>query len=310
MALSRRDLILSGLACFVGWGFLVHWVPLIWYIWYAFIGGAITSLAAFALLILGTARRSQQDGVQRTRPPATMASVAPEAWAEEVAALKGHVRSQYTSLYERSPDVSDELDKMLELMKRDFILPWHAQISRHVFFIDEVDSLLRDTLANLRDRIFEVDLVQAVVARMVPIFTQHLKDFDHAERAVRGKHLERSLTESDELDLAIARKYRQGRLHPAVPLSLGDTERLQQDYLRKTMERVIQQAVPASQIKSHVVFVLIREIVTCMVMLPIIQLLSDPDTWNQLIETYVRYFCSASRCVSYAKTGTNNAARP
>jgi sorting nexin-25 len=130
-------------------------------------------------------------------------------------------------------------------------------------------------------------MVQVAVGRIVPLITAHLADFHEAEKAVRGKHLNRYLTESEELDLAIAGKYRDGKLHPAASLSFSDTTLVRQDHLRKIMERILPQLLPSSDTRSRAVSILIREIMACAVLSPVVNFLSDPDTWNQLMEALV-----------------------
>jgi sorting nexin-25 len=41
---------------------------------------------------------------------------------------------------------------------------------------------------------------------------------------------------------------------------------------------------------SPAVNVLIKELVACAVLFPVMQMLADPDMWNQLVEGYVRVY--------------------
>lgn len=290
MAHRARRLILSGVVCFIAWVCAVRWVPVLRFIGYAFVLGSVCSAALlylpFFVVVRRTVDATHHDDL--SHHPATLAFVASKAWEEEVAALSRRIRYyQHSSLHPQSATVSTALDDLLQLMQRDFIKSWYSHISLKPSFNDEVDRIIRATLTDLHDRLRDMDLIQIGVARIVPIVTEHLKDFYHAERLVRGKNLERYVTESQELDLAIAGKYHDGKLHPAVTLASSEMKHLQQQYLRGQMERVILQAIPSKQTRSRAVVVLIREILACAVMCPIIQICADPDTWNQLIEAYV-----------------------
>jgi len=112
-------------------------------------------------------------------------------------------------------------------------------------------------------------------------------DFTNAERAVRGS---RVLTESEEVDKIVAARYgalRPAGLHPATALSFSDPTLPQQEWLRALMERVLPLVMPEKEAKSRAVLVLVREIISCAVLYPIMNLLADPDVWNQLIDHIV-----------------------
>ncbi len=310
MAVRRRHIIISGITGFIAWGLAVDWFPTLQYIGYAFVAGAISTIIVVTLSILLVVRNSTSDQDGPASRIRTVAFVAPEHWSKEVAALAEGSQYRPAPLFPQSMAVSEGLDKLLALIERDFVLSWYTRISHHHSFVNEVDKLLRAVVENIRDRIAEVDLVQTTVARIVPILTNHLKEFDHAEKLVRGKNLERSVTEAEDLDLAIAAKYRHGKLHPAVPLLAAEAEVAQQKHVQRVIEKVLQEVVPASQSKSHVVMVLLREIVSRAVLLPLLQILADPDTWNQLIEAYVCQLYTLLGFLVSRWSGSNGTTRP
>lgn len=148
---------------------------------------------------------------------------------------------------------------------------------------------MRHALYALWTRAEKLDLVEMAVGKVVPLLTTHLNEFAIAERVVRGKHLNKQLTESEELDNAVAAKYKDGRLHPAVSTSYTDSRTMQQDYIRKIVDKVLPLILPANELKSRVVSRLVREILTCSVLLPLILLMSEPDFWNRSMETMVGF---------------------
>jgi len=287
MELTHRDVIVAAIVTFVAWGYAVHWLPILRYVVYSFVAGvAVTSIVVGAL-ILSTSRGEVYDGIRAYRKSKTVAFVAAEAWKEETKSLKAHAEYRRGPLYPPSFVVSDSLDTLLVLILRDFITSWYSNISRSLSFTNEVDRAIRTALINIRDRIFGVDFVEVTVSRFIPIVTEHLREFDQAERVVRGEKLNRNVTESEELDLAIAGRYREGKLHPAASLSFSDTKLMQQEHLRRTVVRLLPEILPENVIRSRAVSVLLKEIVACAVLSPVMQLLSEPDTWNQLMEAYV-----------------------
>lgn len=287
MALKRRDVILAGIALFIAWGYAVNWVPSLRWVGYAFTAGlAIPPLGLIAVLLL-TSRGLEYGARNDMSRPKGLAFLGARTWRSELAGLKA--RQLYTKepLYAESFLISDALDELLDLIIRDFVKSWYGNISRNPIFPNEVDKAIRLALANIRDKLLETDLVDVVTIRIVPILTAHFKDFYDAERSVRGKHLNRNVTESEELDLAIAGKYKDGKLHQAASLAFADTKLVQQDYLRKIIKGLLPDVLPQNVIGSRAVLVIIEELVSCAVLFPVMQMLSDPDMWNQLMEAYV-----------------------
>ncbi|KAK3995830.1 sorting nexin-12 [Cladorrhinum sp. PSN332] len=289
IALKGRDLVLAGLASFIAWGYAVNWFPVLRWAGHAFVGGVIVTLVALAALTLLNSRSPRQLAkIKRISRPNGVVFNGPEAWEKEVAALRQRQSYTKTSLCPESPQLSAALDQVLEYIIRDFIRVWFSGISKSPVFENEVDKAIRVALLRVRDRIQEVDLAEVLTTRLVPIMTAHFRHFFEAERSIRGRKLNRSVTETEDLDLAIASKYKDGKLHPAASLAFSDTKTAQQDYLRKVMGKILPKVLPGNLLASRAVSTIIREITACAVMFPVIQMLADPDTWNHLMENYGR----------------------
>ncbi|EED20261.1 intermediate filament protein (Mdm1), putative [Talaromyces stipitatus ATCC 10500] len=309
MALSQRHLLLAGFSGFVSWGLVVNWIPFLRYLGYAFIAGVLFTCLCICSAILLTVKTRSDYFDRRTTVP-NLRFLAADAWSTEVSVYRKATEYEAKSLYPQSFVVSESIDELLQLASRDFIGSWYGNISKNRKFINEIDRALRIALENIRNRLSSEDVTSLVVSRIVPILTAHIKDFDRAERAVRGRNLARSVTESEELGLAIASKYRDGRLHPAVTVSLVDQKLIQQDYVRKLVMGLLPQLLPDSLLTSRTVSVLIREIVACAVLLPVINLLSDPDTWNQILEIYGRTALNDRKTVKKLRAALDKHASP
>lgn len=308
MALHRRDLALAGVCGFVAWGLVVRWVPVLRYLGYALVLGAVLSAAAFVAVVLLTIRTpNDRSTVPRN---VSVAFIQPNHWRKEAINLRRIARYRPKPLYPQSFVVSEEIDGLLSLVTRDFVSSWYHNISPSPSFVNEVDQVVRIALGNLRDRLLTEDLISLVVSRLFPILTAHLREFDIAERSVRGRNLNRNVTESEELDLAIAKKFREGRLHPAVALSASDQKLVQQEYLRKIAVGLLPQLFPENVLNSRIVTVLIREIIACAVLLPLVTALSDPDTWNQLVEAYGRTALQDRKTVRKLRAALDQHASP
>lgn len=309
MTIRRRDVLLASLVAFVAWGFLTQWAPVLRYLWHAFIAGAVSTLALITVAILTTSRKRQD-----IRPIASQRTsvnfLASSTWAAESSQFVSARIYSPIQLYPPSFLISQAFDGLLSLALRDFITSWYGNITRSPAFSNEVDKNIRFALGNIRDRLLKEDLVNIVVSRFVPIVTSHLRDFDQAERTVRGSRLNRNVTESEELDLAIAAKYKDGKLHTAAAVAYSDPRLMQQEHLRKILIRVLPDVLPESVIGSRAVSVLIKELVSCAVLFPVMQILSDPDTWNQLIEAYGRTALQDRKTVRRMRAALDEHASP
>lgn len=309
MALRPRDGAIAAVAAFIAWGLLVKWSPILRYFGYAFVAGILATVLLTGYLLLSI--RNKQDADDSSiQIPRTAAFVTPKAWEEETAWLAHRAQYEKKPLYIKSPTISKAIDELLQWLLRDLVTSWYSKISRGPNFINELDRAIRAALVNITDRLFGVDIVEITVARIVPLVTAHLKDFYEAERAVRGKHLNRNVTESEELDLAIAGKYRDGRLHPAASMAYSDLRIVQQEHLRRTMVRVLPELLPETVLSSRAVTVLIKEIVSCAILVPLMQMLSDPDMWNQLMEAYGRTMIQDRKTVRKLRAALDEHASP
>ena len=289
MALSRWHVVLAAIVNFFAWGYAVSWVPALRWAGYAFVVGLVLPILGLIGLLLLTSRGSQYGERFSLRRPAGPAFLAASSWENEATALLSRQAYQRKPLYPESFIVSSALDDLLDLIERDFVNSWYSNISKNPTFTNEVDKTIRMALTSLRDRILVLDMAEIITARFVPIMTAHFRDFHEAEIAVRGKYLNRSVTESEELDLAIAARYKDGKLHPAASLAYSDTKLVQQEYLRNMTKELMPKLLPETVLRSRSVNVIIREIASCAVLSPVLQILCNPDTWNQAMEAYVCY---------------------
>lgn len=308
MVLQRRDLVGAGVLGFVAWGMVVRWLPILRYLGYALaLGAALASAGFLSLIILTTRTRSDK---AKSSKNVSVAFITPRYWRKEVLNARKIARYRPRPLYPQSFVVSEAIDELLSLVNRQFVTSWYHNITPNPTFANDIDRVTRVALDNLRDRLLAEDFISLIVSRIFPILTAHLREFDVAERSVRGKNLNRNVTESEELDLAIANKFREGRLHPAVGLSASDQKVVQQEYLRKIAVGLLPQLFPESVLKSRIVSVLIREIIACAVLLPIVNALSDPDTWNQLTEAYGRTALQDRKTVRKLRAALDEHASP
>ncbi|KAJ6621064.1 PXA domain-containing protein [Mycena sp. CBHHK59/15] len=184
--------------------------------------------------------------------------------------------------------LSGAINDILIMIVRDFVLVWYKDLSASPSFPMAVSSVLHKSLENILDRAATIDLSELVVKRILPKVTAHIEQFRQSEVALRGAGLERRLTQSEELDLLLASRYTSkggGKLHPSVDnLSTTFTKQTEEMHLRQLVEKALPFVLPEKEGRSRVLKLVVREIVACAVLYPVMEMVSDPDFWNKAID--------------------------
>ncbi|GIZ40333.1 hypothetical protein CKM354_000367700 [Cercospora kikuchii] len=283
MPLERKHALISAVVAFVSWAYITEWIPPLRLVPHAFIAGFVANLLAAIYVLASTTRpRTAWSNAHRDAPLA-LTFAQPGVWEEEKATLRDRGEYRRPIIFPEAEKFSKQVDGLLDVILRDFVTSWYGHISKRPLFQNEIDRCIRSVLLSVTARLTDLDLVELGVARVLPVLTSHMRDFYDAERAVRGKALEHNVTESEELSMAIAGKYRGGRLHSVASLSQSDTTASSQQHLRRLVEKILPCVLPMNMRSSSAVTVLIREIVACAVIGPIVTMLADPDFWNQQI---------------------------
>ncbi|TBU49259.1 PhoX domain-containing protein [Dichomitus squalens] len=191
-------------------------------------------------------------------------------------------------LYPDAPVVSAAINEILIMIVRDFVLVWYKDISTSPSFPTAVSSTLHSSMDRLLAKVLTLDLSALVVKRILPKITAHIEQFRQSEIALRGAGLERKLTQSEELDLLLASRYAArggGKLHSAVEnLSSTFTKQSEENHLRELVDKALPSILPEKEANSRAVKIVVREIVACSVLYPVMEMLSEPDFWNRMID--------------------------
>lgn len=208
------------------------------------------------------------------------------------------IRSQWShkspqslpSLCPNMPVVSSNLNDIMILIVRDFVLSWYKDISSSPSFPTAVSTTLHAAIQQLLQRAATIDVPSLLVKRILPKVTSHIEQFRQSEVALRGAGLERHLTQSEELDMLLASRYvgKGEKLHPAVDnLSSTFTKQNEEMHLRGIVDRILPHILPENEARSKVLKTVVREVVACTVLYPIMDMVTDPDFWNRTIEQVV-----------------------
>jgi sorting nexin-25 len=192
-------------------------------------------------------------------------------------------------LIPQHPSLSANLNELLIFIVRDFVLKWYTDISSSPAFPTAVSGVLHSSLQNVLKRVNSVEGPDLIVYKILPAITRHVEHFRESESVVRGVSVERHLTRSEELDILLASRYAgTGKLHQAIAnLSVISTRQSEEEYLRSVAERILVHVLPEREAQSKAVLIVVREIVACCVLAPLMEMLADPDFWNKMIDQLV-----------------------
>jgi sorting nexin-25 len=288
LQLSQSQLLVYGsIGAILSLNIIVKYLPLLRFFVWTFFTGSFVGTVIFLWLLLTTKRNFRPARVCSDDDKWRLKVQDPTTFIRLRNALIDQDDIIRKPAYPPSLIISDEIDDLLRLIIREYVQSWSQHITTNPAFSGHIETAIRHALETIRLRLGELDLIEVVIDRVVPLITSHLADFTTAERIVRGKNLNKNLTESEELDLAIARKYRDGKLHPAANLGFDDTTLAQKDHLRSIVEKILPVLLPRQEIRSRVVSSLVTEVVACAVLFPVVKMLADPDTWNQVVSAFV-----------------------
>ena len=256
--------------------------------------GFLLSNIVFGYVLDSTRPQSANPLPKAARP---LAFSTPAAWQAVM------IRSQWlhkspqslAPLVPESPIISAALNDILILIVRDFVLTWYKDISSSPSFPTAVSSTAHSSIQKLLSRATNLDISALFVKRILPKVTSHIEQFRQSEVALRGAGLERRLTQSEELDLLLASRYagRGGvKLHPAIDnLSSTFTKQSEEAHLRSLVDKALPFVLPEKDARSKTLRIVVREIVACTVLYPVMDMLADPDFWNKAIDQIVSVSC-------------------
>ena len=277
---------------------MTEWFPVGRLLVYAFLAGSVAGIFGILWLTISTSRGSRFNAESNsgggTRRVKTATFLKPAKLVEETERLRKRLEYAQIKIYAAASDhgksenpISQKIDALLSNVQQDYVKTWHDRISRRSAFTNEVDLTIRTALLSILDRLSAIDVADVAISRFLPLLTAHVRDFSEAERIVRGEKLGGKVTESDEFDHAVASRYRNGKIHQAAVYSKTNNQGLQYQYLRKMVLRIFPYIFPSNMMTSSLVCVLVQEILAGAILLPFMQMLVEPDFWNQLIASQV-----------------------
>ncbi|KAK7078691.1 hypothetical protein SK128_016419 [Halocaridina rubra] len=172
--------------------------------------------------------------------------------------------------------IDEQLQDVVTLAVRDFVLTWYNHLSHHHAFITHLHRSLQQSMVVLANRCKNMDWVSYLTTRLVDDIASHLRLFREARSVSRGK-----LSSDELIEHFFDREADKEKdiCRDEVCLK-SDVEK---DYLSDLVEMVLYYVLPADDFSNAPLTSAVVEILVSSVILPVLTLISDPDYINSLI---------------------------
>lgn len=197
-------------------------------------------------------------------------------------------RAARQPIFPNNPEVSHEVELIIDSIVRDFVASWYQSISSDPQspFLEELKSVLYTVFINLETAVSKVDLPEFAVLKVLPLVTKHFKAFRVAREKVASRLLLKSSPSEGDVSFAVAVEFgRYYRVHPAISLGSEPLGVSLERYSREKALFILQRTLNDAELSSKFVQILGREILCCNVICPMLQRFVNADFWNDTVES-------------------------
>lgn len=199
--------------------------------------------------------------------------------------LKPPKKPRYARYLTGHPAIDDPLSEVLNYVLRDYVYTWYLGLSTDEAFTDHIRDLVHQVIINFSSRANGVDWVQYLTIQLVDDFASHLRLFRQAQTKLKLKKnnaADGNAKAPDLLSLFFNLETTMEQKLLCRDLVCISKER-EMEYLQHLGEVLLYLLLPPDDFHNKVMRVFLRELLVNTVLLPVINLVSDPDYINQTI---------------------------
>ncbi|KAM3830376.1 sorting nexin-19 [Vipera latastei] len=175
---------------------------------------------------------------------------------------------------EAERELDEEIRNIIQKIIRDFVSSWYRSVSHEQNFEKEVKKAMMGFALELKRRMLLVDKT-ALTQKVLLLAGCHLQAYKKVqEKRKEAESLGDSSEEADRLWQAYC-EFSEPHLAVHSPTH-------QVEYTRRTVDLLLRVLVPESHLESRTGRFVVVELVTCNVLMPVINKMADPDWLNQL----------------------------
>lgn len=160
-----------------------------------------------------------------------------------------------------------EAQKIIQLIMKDFILTWYANVTSDTEFPEDVEKILEHIALEVNARLQKVDYQEAVV-ELLELILPYLEVLNEAGiRSYSGVEL---------FDVTTEMCVKQFEVNPKVAHYAMKSPQHEKRHYRQALDALIQCAFPPEYAKCDVACTLVREVLIANIIEPLFNLLCDP----------------------------------
>jgi sorting nexin-25 len=177
------------------------------------------------------------------------------------------------------------LRNVLRLIHQDFILPWYSRISSSSTFPNALDKTILSSVKRFEEKFEKLDIPQLLVAKILPHMTSHMQAYRQVEPFLFPTTRSTSSSQATVDPAPILQSHRKTPLHSALPApALANPMPSVESHLKRKVEQLLKVVLPPEERGSETVMIIAREVVTCTILMPVVEMLADPDFWNRMLD--------------------------
>ncbi|XP_077468083.1 sorting nexin-19-like [Stigmatopora argus] len=178
------------------------------------------------------------------------------------------------SSMEDEHDLDQEIHNSVRKIIRDFVSSWYSTVSSESGFEKEVEDAMISMFMELKSRAKQLDR-KKLTQRVLEMFGCHLQDYLRAKELVAQQQLSPTTKGNDE-----RRKMWLAYSKVTTPHCVMTSETVQVNYTRALVDLLLHILVPTPHLETGTGRFVVRELITCNVLLPLFDKLSDTDWLN------------------------------
>ncbi|KAG0030582.1 hypothetical protein BGZ82_007383 [Podila clonocystis] len=168
------------------------------------------------------------------------------------------------------PDLDAEAYHFLAFLVRDFIQTWYTSFSSDPQFVATIVNVVIHIARELERRSLEIDWVALMLQDVPEVLRRHYTDYRQATQKLDTAYAPNQTIESI--------------FHGLQPhFALRDGEESEKEYLRQLADELLKILLPESEYQSDCVRWLVREILACLVLRSVVEILTEPDMVNYIV---------------------------
>ncbi|CAG9818827.1 unnamed protein product [Phaedon cochleariae] len=166
-------------------------------------------------------------------------------------------------------DLNYSVEHFYERIVTNFISSWYEQFTEDEDFKSELRYCFRFSTATIIRRILELDIGKIITDKLLPCVVRHIDDYLYMQQIGKLKNVRFN---------EVVLEYLGKRLHAAATNRNNEL-----GYLRNIASALLPHVLPDAYLKCRNYSVIMREILSGWVFLPLMDVLADPNIINSLV---------------------------